>query len=102
INELKARDPGAFGADPIVVQISEGEEGGSEGAKVASANPQFLEIEKRLDAIEKKVEFTDAEIAMRVGKKIGRDIGVLYGLTVGTILFLALCFGLTIFFPLTM
>ena len=102
INELKARDPGAFGADPIVVQISEGEEGGSEGAKVASANPQFLEIEKRLDAIEKKVEFTDAEIAMRVGKKIGRDIGVLYGLTVGTILFLALYFGLTIFFPLTM
>ena len=102
IKELTAKDPGAFGADPIVVQISEGEEGGSEGAKVAAANPQFLEIEKRLDAIEKKVEFTDAEIAMRVGKKIGRDIGVLYGLTVGIILFLALYFRLTIFFPLTM
>jgi tetrahydromethanopterin S-methyltransferase subunit A len=49
----------------------------------ASANPQFLEIEKRLDKIEKQIEFVDAEVAQRVGRKIGRDIGILYGLVAG-------------------
>ncbi|HJK61851.1 MAG TPA: tetrahydromethanopterin S-methyltransferase subunit G, partial [Methanocorpusculum sp.] len=83
-------DPGAFGADPIVVQISDDEGGAAGGATVASANPQFLEIEKRLDAIEKKIEFTDAEIAMRVGRKIGRDIGILYGLVAGCIAFIVI------------
>ena len=90
IAELAARDPGAFGADPIVVQISDDEGGAAGGATVASANPQFLEIEKRLDAIEKKIEFTDAEIAMRVGRKIGRDIGILYGLVAGCIAFMVI------------
>ncbi|MCZ9318860.1 MAG: tetrahydromethanopterin S-methyltransferase subunit G, partial [Methanocorpusculum sp.] len=90
IAELTARDPGAFGADPIVVQISDDEGGAAGGATVASANPQFLEIEKRLDAIEKKIEFTDAEIAMRVGRKIGRDIGILYGLVAGCIAFMVI------------
>ncbi|MCQ2355742.1 MAG: tetrahydromethanopterin S-methyltransferase subunit A [Methanocorpusculum sp.] len=90
IAELAARDPGAFDADPIVVQISDDEGGAAGGATVASANPQFLEIEKRLDAIEKKIEFTDAEIAMRVGRKIGRDIGILYGLVAGCIAFMVI------------
>jgi tetrahydromethanopterin S-methyltransferase subunit A len=92
IAELTARDPGAFGADPIVVQISEGGDESGGAATVASANPQFLEIEKRLNAIEKKIEFTDAEIAMRTGRKIGRDIGILYGLVAGTIAFLVIAF----------
>ena len=92
IAELTARDPGAFGADPIVVQISEGDGESGGAATVASANPQFLEIEKRLNAIEKKIEFTDAEIAMRTGRKIGRDIGILYGLAAGTIAFLVIAF----------
>ncbi|HJJ27941.1 MAG TPA: tetrahydromethanopterin S-methyltransferase subunit A [Methanocorpusculum sp.] len=94
IKELTAKDPGAFGADPIVVQISEGDEGGSSGSTVATANPQFLEIEKRLDKIEEKIEFTDAEIAMRIGRKLGRDIGILYGLVAGIIAFLVIGFWL--------
>ena len=81
INELKARDPGAFAADPIVVEVKEAASGQEVGA--ASANPQFLEIEKRLDKIEKQIEFVDAEVAQRVGRKIGRDIGILYGLVAG-------------------
>ena len=86
IAELKAQDPGAFPADPMVIQVKEA---GGPGAEVAAAgaNPQFLEIEKRLDAIEKKIEFTDAEIAQRVGRKIGRDIGILYGLVAGLVIF---------------
>ncbi|MGD0080988.1 MAG: tetrahydromethanopterin S-methyltransferase subunit G, partial [Methanoregula sp.] len=90
INELKARDPGAFAADPIVVEVKEAAGGQEVGA--ASANPQFLEIEKRLDKVEKRIEFVDAEVAQRVGRKIGRDIGILYGLMAGVIVFVMLLF----------
>jgi tetrahydromethanopterin S-methyltransferase subunit A len=88
IAELKGRDPGAFAADPMIVEVKEA----AGGAEVAAAgvNPQFLEIEKRLDKIEKKIEFTDAEIAQRVGRKIGRDIGILYGLVAGLMVFVML------------
>ncbi len=86
--ELKAQDPGAFAADPMVVEVKEAA-GGIEVA-AAGVNPQFLEIEKRLDKIEKQVEFVDAEIAQRVGRKIGRDIGILYGLVAGLTVFILL------------
>ncbi|WAC05519.1 MAG: tetrahydromethanopterin S-methyltransferase subunit A [Methanoregula sp.] len=89
INELKTRDPGAFG-EPMVVEVKEAA-GGVEVA-AAGANPQFLEIEKRLDKIEKRIEFVDAEIAQRVGRKIGRDIGILYGLVAGLVVFVMLLF----------
>ena len=88
IAELKARDPGAFAADPMIVEVKEAA-GGAETA-AAGVNPQFLEIEKRLDKIEKKIEFADAEIAQRTGRKIGRDIGILYGLVAGLMVFVML------------
>jgi len=88
IDELKGKDPGAFEADPMVVEVKEAE-GGIEVA-AAGVNPQFLEIEKRLDKIESQIEFTDAEIAQRVGRKIGRDIGILYGLVAGLTVFVML------------
>jgi tetrahydromethanopterin S-methyltransferase subunit A len=87
ITELKAQDPGAFAADPMIVEVKEA--GGAEVA-AAGVNPQFLEIEKRLDKIEKQIEFVDAEIAQRVGRKIGRDIGILYGLVAGLVVFVLL------------
>jgi len=89
IDELKARDPGAFAAEAIVVEVKEA--GGAEVGS-AAANPQFLEMEKRLDKIEKKIEFVDAEVAQRVGRKIGRDIGILYGLVAGLTVFMMLLF----------
>jgi tetrahydromethanopterin S-methyltransferase subunit A len=88
IDELKAQDPGALPKDPMVVEVKEA--GGGMEVAVAGVNPQFLEIEKRLDAIEKKIEFTDAEIAQRVGRKIGRDIGILYGVIAGLVVFMLL------------
>jgi tetrahydromethanopterin S-methyltransferase subunit A len=88
ISELKGRDPGAFEGDAMVIEVKE-EAGGAEMA-VAGVNPQFLEIEKRLNAIEEKIEFADAEIAQRVGRKIGRDIGILYGLVAGLFVFVML------------
>jgi tetrahydromethanopterin S-methyltransferase subunit A len=90
INELKGRDPGAFAADPMVVEVKEA--GGGIEVAAAGVNPQFLEIEKRLDKIEKKIEFADAEIAQRVGRKIGRDIGILYGLVTGLTIFVILVY----------
>ena len=87
INELKGRDPGAFAADPMVIEVKEAAFGAEE-LTVGGVHPQFLEIEKKLDTIEKKIEFADAEIAQRVGRKIGRDIGILYGLVAGLIIFM--------------
>ncbi len=81
INELKARDPGVFPGGPMVVEIKE--EGGGAGAVSATANPQFLEIEAKLDAIETKLEFVNGEMTQRVGRKVGRDIGILYGIVAG-------------------
>ncbi|MDI6866263.1 tetrahydromethanopterin S-methyltransferase subunit A [Methanoculleus sp.] len=89
IAELKAKDPGAFPAEPMIVEVKEAGAGAAEVA-VAGVNPQFLEIEERLDAIEEKIEFVDSEIAQRVGRKIGRDIGILYGLVAGLIVFMML------------
>ncbi|EHQ36909.1 tetrahydromethanopterin S-methyltransferase subunit A [Methanoplanus limicola] len=89
IEELKGRDPGAFDGDPIVIEVKEDGAGG-DGALAATANPQFLEVESRLNEIEKRLEFADAEIAQRVGRKVGRDIGILYGLVAGLIVFMML------------
>jgi len=88
IKECEGKDPGAFDADPIVVEVSD-DEGGA-GAAVAGVNPQFLEVEKRLDAVEKNIEFAQGEFAQRVGRKIGRDIGILYGLVAGLVVFMML------------
>ncbi|EJG06458.1 Tetrahydromethanopterin S-methyltransferase subunit G [Methanofollis liminatans DSM 4140] len=91
IAELTGKDPGAFGEAPMVVEVKEAE-GGAAGAAVAGANPQFLEIEKRLDEVETRIEFVNAEVAQRIGRKIGRDIGILYGLVAGLFVFMMLIF----------
>jgi len=88
ISELQGKDPGAFPEDPMVVEVKEA--GGALEISAAGVNPQFLEVERRLDAIEKSIEFVDAEIAQRVGRKVGRDIGILYGLVAGLTVFVML------------
>lgn len=50
---------------------------------------QYGEVLDKLAEIDEKIEFVSAEIAQRHGKKIGRDIGVLYGACGGLILVLA-------------
>lgn len=49
---------------------------------------EFNEVMKRLDTIDEKIEFVNSEIAQRIGKKVGRDIGILYGGVLGLLLFL--------------
>lgn len=50
---------------------------------------QYREVLDKLAKIDEKIEFVSAEIAQRQGKKIGRDIGILYGVCGGLILVLA-------------
>ncbi len=50
---------------------------------------QYREVLDKLAEIDERIEFVSAEIAQRHGKKIGRDIGVLYGICGGLILVLA-------------
>jgi len=50
---------------------------------------QYREVLNKLTEIDERIEFVSAEIAQRHGKKIGRDIGVLYGACGGLILVLA-------------
>ena len=40
----------------------------------------YKNILQKLDDIEERIEFTNSEIHQRYGKKIGRDIGILYGI----------------------
>ncbi len=49
----------------------------------------YNEVLKRLDGIDEKVEFVNSEIYQRIGKKVGRDIGILYGITTGIVIVLA-------------
>ncbi|ADN37154.1 tetrahydromethanopterin S-methyltransferase, subunit A [Methanolacinia petrolearia DSM 11571] len=88
VQDCISKDPGAFAGDAMVIEVKESE-GGSE-ATVATANPQFLEAEARLNAIEEKLEFVEGELMQRNGRKIGRDIGILYGLVAGLFTFMIL------------
>ncbi|WP_174591304.1 tetrahydromethanopterin S-methyltransferase subunit MtrG [Methanocella conradii] len=56
----------------------------------ASVDPQeFSAVQKRLDAIEEKVEFTNAEIQQSEGRKLGREVGILYGFLFGVLIYVA-------------
>ncbi|KAF5411301.1 MAG: Tetrahydromethanopterin S-methyltransferase subunit G [Candidatus Methanocomedens sp.] len=46
----------------------------------------YQEIIKKLNLIDEKIEFTNSEMQQRVGKRLGRDIGILYGISIGLIL----------------
>lgn len=50
----------------------------------------YRELQKRLDSVEERIEFTMAEVAQRYGQRIGRDIGICYGLIGGIRLYLVM------------
>jgi len=56
----------------------------------ASVDPaEFSAVQKRLDEIENKVEFTNAEIQQSEGRTLGREVGLLYGFLFGVLIYLA-------------
>lgn len=58
----------------------------------------YKEIILKLNEIEEKIEFTNSEIHQRYGKKLGRDIGILYGIC--TALMVVLVYLLLMLSPL--
>ena len=44
---------------------------------------------KKIDGIEEKVEFTLAEIQQTEGKRLGREVGILYGFLFGVLIYVA-------------
>jgi tetrahydromethanopterin S-methyltransferase subunit G len=48
----------------------------------------FNAVIDKLNIIDEKIEFVSSEVAQRIGKKVGRDIGILYGGVTGIVLFL--------------
>lgn len=48
----------------------------------------FNEVLEKLNGIDEKIEFVNSEIAQRIGKKLGRDIGIMYGAIAGILIFL--------------
>lgn len=58
----------------------------------------YKEIVQKLNEIEEKIEFTNSEIHQRYGKKLGRDIGILYGIS--TALMVIVVYLLLILSPL--
>lgn len=52
-------------------------------------NPEdFQAVLEKLNKIDEKIEFVNSEVAQRIGKKVGRDIGILYGAVAGIMMFL--------------
>ena len=89
IAELTARDPGAFGADPIVVQISD-DEGGSEEVVAGEEEPltgEMALITSRIKAIQMMV--TDIGYRNRFASGVygGKIEGVMIGLIISLIVF---------------
>ena len=56
----------------------------------AAVDPvEFSAVQKRLDAIEEKVEFTNSEIQQNAGRTLGREVGILYGFLFGVLIYVA-------------
>ena len=87
INELKARDPGAFGAEAIVVEVKEAAGGAEEaGGEVRPLSGEMALITARMKIIEKMV----TDIGYRDKFAAGVYAGKIEGLMIGLIISFAL------------
>jgi len=63
------------------------EKGEEVAIPIAVTPPEYRKLIERLKAMDEKVEFVMGELSQRQGEKIGFTIGILYGLIVGTLLY---------------
>jgi len=83
INELKAKDPGAFAADPIVVEVKEAAGGAEEtGGEVRPISGEMAIITARIKIIEKMVTDIGYRDKFAAGVYAGKIEGLMIGLIV--------------------
>ncbi len=83
INELKAKDPGAFAADPIVVEVKEAAGGAEEtGGEVRPISGEMAIITARIKVIEKMVTDIGYRDKFAAGVYAGKIEGLMIGLIV--------------------
>ncbi len=83
MNELKARDPGAFAADAIVVEVKEAAGGTEEaGGEVAPISGEIAIITARMKVIEKMVTDIGYRDKFAAGVYAGKIEGLMIGLIV--------------------
>ena len=87
INELKGRDPGAFKADPMVVEVKEAAAGVEEGTgEVVPLSGELALIHARMKVIERMVTDIGYRDKFAIGVYSGKIEGVMIGLIVSLIL----------------
>ncbi|MDI9633801.1 MAG: tetrahydromethanopterin S-methyltransferase subunit A [Methanolinea sp.] len=84
IAELKARDPGAFPADPMVVEVKEAAAGGTEeaGGVIRPLSGELALIHARMKIIEKMVTDIGYRDKFAAGVYAGKIEGIMIGLIV--------------------
>jgi len=84
INELKARDPGAFKADPMIVEVKEAGGIGAEeaGAEVVPLSGELALIHARMKVIERMVTDIGYRDKFAAGVYSGKIEGLMIGLIV--------------------
>jgi tetrahydromethanopterin S-methyltransferase subunit A len=83
INELKARDPGAFAADPMVVEVKEAAGGIEEaGGEVRPLSGEVALITARMKIIEKMVTNIGYRDKFAAGVYAGKIEGLMIGLII--------------------
>jgi tetrahydromethanopterin S-methyltransferase subunit A len=83
INELKGRDPGAFAADPMIVEVKEAAGGAEEaGGEVQPMSGELALIHARMKVIEKMVTDIGYRDKFAAGIYSGKVEGIMIGLIV--------------------
>ncbi|HJJ53557.1 MAG TPA: tetrahydromethanopterin S-methyltransferase subunit A [Methanocorpusculum sp.] len=89
INELKARDPGAFGAEPVVINLSDDDKSGASGAESGEEEPLTGEM-ALITARMKMIQMMVTDIGYRNRFSSGLYGGKIEGLMIGLILSLVI------------
>jgi tetrahydromethanopterin S-methyltransferase subunit A len=83
INELKGRDPGAFAADPMIIEVKEAGGGMEEaGGVVQPLSGELALIHARMKIVEKMVTDIGYRDKFAAGVYVGKIEGVMIGLII--------------------